>query len=174
VFYYPGKTEATPARVASDLTNWLPKRPWLGWDPKLLLLGSRTPCESGGLRVKSVLQLSWQVEAMSGNWISLDTFNFSTIATFGVYIIWHGKWITSLTPARTIRVGQGNIWQRLPEHHSDPAVTWYRQFGPLAVTWATVSPLLVDGVERFLASRLNPLIGDRFPNAVPIAVNLPW
>jgi hypothetical protein len=87
----------------------------------------------------------------------------------GVYIIWHG----GQTPW-TVYVGQGNIAERLSQHRRDARILRYSPFG-LFVTWASVpNAAQRDGVERFLANRLSPREGDAHPQAVPIAVNLPW
>ena len=82
----------------------------------------------------------------------------------GVYVIWQGN-------GSVIRVGQGKIKDRLAEHRANPAITKYDN---LYVTWAPVYAQYRDGIERHLANVLKPLVGDAFPNANPIAVNLPW
>jgi len=86
----------------------------------------------------------------------------------GVYIIWHG----GSKPA-TVRVGQGIIKDRLAAHRTDPQVQAYAQLG-LFVTWASIPETYRHGVEAFLAAKLNPIVGERFPNVVPIDINLPW
>lgn len=58
-------------------------------------------------------------------------------------------------------------------HRADVEITRHRSGGTLYVTWAEVPQAYLDGVERFLAYYYQPLEGDRFPDAVPIAVNLP-
>jgi len=83
----------------------------------------------------------------------------------GVYIIWQAK-------GPIIRVGQGIIRDRIQAHRSDPSITAYPN---LYLTWATVPSGQMDGVERFLAERLHPAVGERFPaQAAAIPVNLPW
>lgn len=32
----------------------------------------------------------------------------------------------------------------------------------------------MEGVEKYLANTLNPVVGERFPERTPIEVNLPW
>lgn len=86
----------------------------------------------------------------------------------GVYIIWHG----GQNPA-TVRVGQGFVRDRLSSHRQDPAILAYKTHG-LFVTWASVPPWQRDGVERYLAENLNPKVGDRFPDVLPVQVNYPW
>jgi hypothetical protein len=115
-----------------------------------------------------MLTVYW-VKSTTGAWLSLARVDLSNTRTQGVYIIWHGG-----NPGRVVRVGQGDIADRLTAHKSDTEVLGYGRFGELFVTWADVSGWSLDGVERHLADRWKPLIGDRFPNAVPIAVNSPW
>ena len=87
----------------------------------------------------------------------------------GVYIIWHG----GQNPA-TVYVGQGNIADRLAQHRLDPRILQYSSLG-LFVTWASVpAGPLRDGIERYLADKLEPKVGVGYPNVVPIAVALPW
>jgi len=100
------------------------------------------------------------------NSVNLDHNHFDTME--GVYIIWHGG-----NNAATVRVGQGFIRDRLREHRIDPAIQAYKDF-TLYVTWASVSALQRDGVERYLGNVLNPKVGSRFPDVIPIEVNLPW
>ena len=86
----------------------------------------------------------------------------------GVYIIWHGG-----QQASTVYVGQGNIADRLAHHRLEPGILKYSPLG-LFVTWASVDPSLRDGVERYLADKLQPKEGLAHPDVNPIAVNLPW
>jgi len=86
----------------------------------------------------------------------------------GVYIIWYRG-----QPGRVVRIGQGDIADRLTAHRKDPAILAYKGYG-LLVTWAGVQASQRDGVERHLAETWSPLIGDRFPDVPAIAVNSPW
>jgi hypothetical protein len=112
--------------------------------------------------------LFW-IKSTSGAWLSFERVNLTNVDTTGVYVIWHG----GQTP-RTVRVGQGDIADRLLAHRGDQQVLAYRSYGGLYVTWAAVSYAEIDGVERYLADQLRPLVGDRFPNVRAIPVNLPW
>jgi len=86
----------------------------------------------------------------------------------GVYVIW------SSNGGRCVRVGQGNIRKRLTEHRADPEIALHRPVrGELLVTWADVDSWHRNGVERFLGEELSPLVGNRFPDAPRIEVNLP-
>lgn len=91
----------------------------------------------------------------------------STANGGGVYVIWHEG-----QPSRVVKVGQGDIRNRLTSHRNDKSITKYNISGVLRVTWAIVPVAQRDGVERFLGDCYKPLIGDRFPNATPIKVNL--
>ena len=105
-------------------------------------------------------------------WCSLERLDTSSItATQGVYVIWHGG-----DEPDTVRVGQaffGTIGETLAQLRADEAVLAFRERG-LFVTWAEVPDAeQLDGVEGYLAERLQPLLG-RPPAAEPIPVNLPW
>ena len=115
------------------------------------------------------MNLPWVTRNTTGNWISLELVDLSKVSAFGVYVIWHGG-----DKPRVVRVGQGDIADRLSAHRKDRLVLSYASHGPLRVTWAAVPAQLVDGVERYLAEHWKPLIGDRFPNALPVAVNSPF
>lgn len=86
----------------------------------------------------------------------------------GVYVIWHG----GQTPW-TVYVGQGTIAERLRAHRQEQEILRYSHLG-LFVTWTRVDRVSRDGVERYLAERLQPRVGTRSPMAAPIQVNLPW
>lgn len=86
----------------------------------------------------------------------------------GVYIIWHGgqsPW--------TVYVGQGQIADRLRAHRQNKAILPFSNLG-LFVTWAQVDRNFQNGVERFLAERLQPKVTERVPAVPPIQANLPW
>ena len=100
------------------------------------------------------------------NTVNLEHSHFDN--KWGVYIIWHAG-----SNAATVRVGQGFIRDRLRAHRIDPEIQRYKDL-TLYVTWASVAEVQRDGVERYLAEVLNPKIGTRFPDVLPIEVNLPW
>lgn len=102
------------------------------------------------------------------NWCPLKHVNLANVTASGVYIIWHEG-----NPGRVVRVGQGDIKQRLMVHRVDPEILQYEKAGTLRVTWASVSAAQQDGVERYLAEKWSPLVGDAFPDVAPIAVNSP-
>ena len=98
--------------------------------------------------------------------LNLDHAHFNNLE--GVYIIWHGG-----ANASVVRVGQGVIRDRLKAHKKDLAILKYKDLN-LFATWAAVPISYHDGVERYLAEKWKPKVGDKFPNALPIAVNSPW
>ena len=117
------------------------------------------------------MQVDWVKCGNGGNWCPLETLDLNSVGDVaGVYIIWHDG-----NPSRIVRVGQGNpIKARLSAHRNDSGITLYSVFGMLRVTWASVSSNQRDGVERYLAETWHPLVGDAFPDVLPIAVNSPW
>ncbi|MHC8510455.1 MAG: hypothetical protein ACYYKD_13920 [Rhodospirillales bacterium] len=119
-----------------------------------------------------MVQITWS-KRNDGNW-----FDFMRPIQFqgkliGVYIIWHNGAFSK--NAEVVRVGQGDVEDRLSAHWQDVNITRHKNRGMLLVTWAVVlSEHTRDGIERFLGDTLKPLEGKRFPNAVPISVNYPW
>lgn len=118
------------------------------------------------------MQVTW-VKCGSGtslNWCPLEKVNLADVETTGVYIIWHDG-----NPGRVVRVGQGIIKDRLSAHRNDRRILAYRQNGTLRVTWASVPyQFQRDGIEKYLAQTWVPLVGDAYPDVLPIAVNSPW
>jgi hypothetical protein len=115
-------------------------------------------------------KLSW-IKCQGDVWCNLATVNLSH-AHFndmnGVYVIWHG----GTTPA-TVYVGQGYIRDRLAAHRSDARIQQYVGLG-LFVTWASVPQTFREGVEKFLADTLHPLVGEAHPNVISVQATLPW
>ena len=84
-------------------------------------------------------------------------------------MIWHG----GESPA-TVYVGQtGDLRERLGAHRKDTQIQRYDSLG-LYVTWASVRPELLDGVERYLGQRLTPKVATNLPNVQPVEVQGPW
>lgn len=116
------------------------------------------------------LQLNW-VKCQGDVWCKLKTVNLEHShfdLKNGVYIIWHGG-----PNPRVVYVGKGNIKERLTQHRNDSRILRYSHFD-LYVTWASVIQSSRDGVEAYLASRWNPLVGSQHPTATHISVNSPW
>jgi hypothetical protein len=90
----------------------------------------------------------------------------------GIYVIW--EMLDPTRHQRVTRVGQTrDLSQRIKQHRS----TWgwgYRD-RDLRVTWARVEDSFArNRVEEFLAYKLHPRIGERFPRRGPLAVNVPF
>jgi len=115
-----------------------------------------------------MLDIHW-VLSKAGTYLKFEAFNLATVTGAGVYIIWHEG-----QPGRVVKVGQGDIQERLGVHRQDQEICSYREAGILRVTWAIVPAAQRDGVERYLGDYWTPLVGDRFPDAAPIAVNQPF
>lgn len=118
--------------------------------------------------MSNAIEVHW-VKSTTGTWLSLRNVDLSEVRTVGVYIIWHGG-----QKPRVVRIGQGDIVDRLSTHRNDNAVIAHEASGKLFVTWAALPERLLDGVERYLAEYWKPLVGDRFPQVGPIAVNSPF
>jgi hypothetical protein len=116
------------------------------------------------------MNVTWVKCGNGENWCPLETLNLDSVSdAAGVYIIWHEG-----NPGRVVRVGQGSpIKNRLSKHRNDNEILYYGRNGTLRVTWASVSWSQRDGVERYLAETWHPLVGEAFPDVMPIAVNSP-
>ncbi len=116
------------------------------------------------------MKLKW-IKCTGDEWCPLKTVDLQNShfdRLEGVYIIWHA----GSNPAN-VRVGQGVIRDRLAAHRNDKDVQAFADL-TLYVTWASVSSAQLDGVEAFVANKMDPKVGERFPDRKPIEVNLPW
>ena len=98
--------------------------------------------------------------------LNLDHSHFDNLV--GVYIIWHGS-----PNAAVVRIGEGNIRERLKAHRQDPEILRYENLG-LYTTWTEVSSNYRRGIERYLAEKWKPKVGTKFPEVPAIEVNSPW
>ena len=114
-----------------------------------------------------MIHLRW-AKARDG-WLPLALPWPSVVDTVGVYVIWHEG-----NPSRVVRIGHGRISECLHYHQEDPEVLAYSGFGTLRVTWAAVPLDQMEGVERYLVEHWKPLVVDRPPKVLPIAVNSPF
>lgn len=116
---------------------------------------------------------------MNVSWIKPDAVGWHNLETVdlahphfnnleGVYIIWQRDVIIG----NVVKVGGGIIRNRLQDHRNDHEIQSYNT-GGLLVTWATVPANQRDGIERFLGDHYTPKVAIRFPDAMPIPVNLP-
>ncbi len=116
------------------------------------------------------MKLNW-IKCEGDQWcalmsVNLDGSHFDDMK--GVYVIWHGG-----SDARTVRVGQGDIKDRLSAHRNDTSITRHGKNATLYATWAPAELQYRDGIERYLFDSLKPLEGELAPAAKPIQVNLP-
>jgi hypothetical protein len=112
-------------------------------------------------------RLNW-IRGPANEWLSFETLHLSRIGADGVYVLWYGG-----PKPGTIRVGKGDIASQLKSHRNDPKILAYGGLG-LFVSWAEVPFLLQDGIERYLAEQLSPLVTAQCANVRPLAVNFPW
>ncbi|MDD5629237.1 MAG: hypothetical protein PHU21_09245, partial [Elusimicrobia bacterium] len=117
------------------------------------------------------LKLDWGT-SKDGSWsdlFALDAEDPQFKGLEGVYVLWHGG-----SQPGMVRVGQGEIKDRIGFLRNDPAVLKFREHG-LFLTWAKVDRLQREGVERFLNERLQPKLNANgpVPKSPAIAVNLP-
>lgn len=115
-----------------------------------------------------MLKVNW-IKLTTGEWCRLATVDLSNVTAQGVYVIWHEG-----NPGRVVKIGQGDIKDRLTCHRTDPEIQTYKSSGPLRVTWAAVSAADRDGVELYLAECYPPLVAVRFPDVTAVPVNLPF
>ncbi len=123
------------------------------------------------------LTLNWQRctdtatgQSVWGNLWDIDLNHFHFDSMYGVYIIWY--YADFFRPV-TVRVGQGFVKDRLISYRNDNRFLALNN-RYLFATWASVDFSQQNGVENYLGNTLKPLIADRFPDALPIKVNLPW
>jgi hypothetical protein len=111
------------------------------------------------------VEVNWGVCNEDNHWCYFETLDLSKdlFNDFkGVYIIWSDR--------VTVRLGSGIIKDRVAAHRGNDKITVYPN---LKVTWAKVHANQMEGVEKFLAETLAPKIGDRFPDRIPIEIDLP-
>lgn len=119
------------------------------------------------------LVLHWGTCSPGGIWCPIDVDLTSLDETFGVYVIWHDGTTAPGGRPECVRVGQGQIADRMRRHRTDPQITAYDLFGTLRFTWAVVNGETERvGIERYLADSLRPIVGQYY-QVEPIAVNLP-
>ena len=117
-------------------------------------------------------QVTWIKNTQNNDWFDFLRLNLEApyfINKRGIYVIWY----TSPGSAKVVRLGQGNISERLKEHRLNPDITRYASYGQLKVSWIVLNENELSGVEKYLARVYSPLIGDRYPDSVTeIQVNL--
>ena len=118
------------------------------------------------------MQVSWLKNTQNNAWfdflrLDLDAPYF--VGKRGVYVIWY----SSPSIAKVVRLGSGNIAERLKTHRENPEITKFSNNGQLKVSWIIVNDEAMLGVEKFLAKSYSPLLGERYPESVQeVQVNL--
>ena len=121
---------------------------------------------------QTIMNLLW-LKCENNAWCSLRDVDLSHSYYdnfVGIYIIWYWN---KFGEAVTIKVGQGNIRERLKAHNTDPQIQAYAHLN-LLVTWTSLPSNLLDGAEAYLGKVLKPRVGSLFPDAKPIPVSLPF
>lgn len=121
--------------------------------------------------------LHWIKNGQNNEWFDFLRLNLNApyfTGKRGVYIIWYTSSLSGTS--KVIKVGQGDIGDRLREHRNNPDITKYSSSGQLKVAWALVDNINffetdLNGVEAYLSDTYRPLIGERFPFAQRITVN---
>jgi hypothetical protein len=131
-----------------------------------------------------MLTLNWITHDMQGALLRFYDVDLTTVRADGVYVIYSPVDAFSAANAfalknmfgapKTVYVGQGVVADRLQQHRSNQTMRSMNSQNTLVVAFAPVAASLRDGVERYLANRLQPMLGDVHPNAAPVAVNLPF
>ena len=114
----------------------------------------------------SSIELTWS-KCEGDVWCPFLNLNLESVGeeTEGVYVIWHVG--DGVTFARVVRLGKGNIANRIEKHRRNPDITEYAEYGELLVTWAEVhQDLLQTTVEAYLAYVYRPLVGE-YPRYSP-------
>ena len=118
-------------------------------------------------------------------WCSFEALDTDSLGDVGgVYVIWRETDArqqlagSRLYFRKTVYVGSSEnyIASRIEAHRLDPRILQYTgpNNPPLLVTWAATDRAVRQGVERFLADQLIPLVGESWPDEPPTPVNLPW
>jgi hypothetical protein len=134
-------------------------------NPRGIAGALRTPWDVPAPAVPTSLVVKWVHPP--GEWWYLDNAAKVSPVSGGVYIVWRDG------DGRCVKVGQGNIPDRLGAHSRDRAIMAAAGGAALRATWCPVHAHLRDGVERFLGEHYGPLVAERFPAARAIRVNLP-
>ena len=117
--------------------------------------------------------VSW-ARPLRGDWYSFKWANLKLLGMKeGIYILWYPE--TVARPFHVVYVGQGIIQNRI-NHHRGKHSRILHKVEPrrLRLTW-TVVPSLADrnAIERFLSETLRPVVGESWPDVLPLRVNLP-
>ena len=127
----------------------------------------RSDCDRCNAGPNALLVLRWRTTG-SGflDFRSLDLAD-ATLAGSGVYVICFASNL------QAVRIGQARrLRDRLRAHKTDSQIV-DATGEPLCATWAWVPEPYKCGVEAYLARRLYPHVGERFPSVRLVEVNWP-
>lgn len=119
------------------------------------------------------IDVSWEECGKGGAWCSLSGIYLDSPSlgengniVNGVYVIW------SELEKRVVRVGSGNLKTRIGEHQR---AEWAEKDTSLKVTFTQIDDeKIMLGVETYLGYVFDPIvIGERYPDIIPVGVNLP-
>jgi hypothetical protein len=113
------------------------------------------------------------------DWKTLDSHNWTSFVDLdlqdsrlegvtGIFFIWS----RDLPYPQSIRIGQGNIRDRLIEMRNDPEVMAYQDKHPY-VAWCSPPQSQIDGIITFMYQERPPLVPAPYPQAAPIVANTP-
>ena len=121
-------------------------------------------------------QVNWIKNTQNNDWFDFLRLNLDApyfVGKRGIYVIWY----TNPSIAKVVRLGQGNLGDRLKDHRSNSQITEYSNIGQLKVSWLVVDNISIferelSGIENFLARIYSPLVGDAFPQATEVPITL--
>ena len=87
----------------------------------------------------------------------------------GIYLIWHEG-----VPSRVVKIGRGNIAERLSELQRDPEILAYSRKGKLRVTWASAPAAQLEGILHHLKEKWRPPVLTLYAEVEAIEANSPW
>jgi hypothetical protein len=115
------------------------------------------------------IPVNWSSRDAKGDLYRLFDIQLETLRCYGVYVIYQQS--VGLFPPVVLKVGQGQVADRFAAHRQ---LNVLKQRTGVLATWTPISPIIIDGVERYLADRYQPLYGEAFPAADPVPVSLPF
>lgn len=121
-------------------------------------------------------RVTWVKNTQNNDWFDFLRLNLDApyfAGKRGIYVIWY----TSPSVAKVVRLGQGDIADRLKEHRSNPEIMKFSSVGQLKVSWIIVDNIVIsnndlNGIEQFLAKTYSPSVGIYPTNYIDIPVTL--
>ena len=119
------------------------------------------------------LALQWMIGS-DDQWCDLEAIDL-TDSYFeranGLYVVWFEP-NEKGDPGRVVCIGHGLLRCKLGNLRDDPVIARHSS-RHMKVTWAEVDLHHVQAAEEYLIGLLNPIHGQRHPNAVQTIVNAP-